>query len=114
MAKLEIRKFSGLATENAVTFLNEFKSYATLHKIDENEDQSRKIAAFHLHLAGPALTWYSSLDDEQTDTWEHLEAAFKARYTLDNAPSLLVESEVFNSMVLLPGQPIEEFQSCPG
>ncbi|CAC5395980.1 unnamed protein product [Mytilus coruscus] len=43
--------------------MKEFTSFATLHKIDHADDQ-RMIAAFHLNLTGPALTWFNSLDAE--------------------------------------------------
>jgi hypothetical protein len=52
------RKFGGYPHENASQFIAEFESYATLHYIKLCED-SRKIAAFHLHLSGPALTWFN-------------------------------------------------------
>ena len=54
------RKFSRLPRENWAKFLREFESFSTLHELDE-DDEARKLAAFHLHLQGPSLTWYNTL-----------------------------------------------------
>lgn len=37
--------------------MKEFESFAILHGLDE--DVYRTLAACHLHLQGPALTWYN-------------------------------------------------------
>ncbi|CAC5418207.1 unnamed protein product [Mytilus coruscus] len=62
------RKFGDIPTKNASVFMKEFTSFATLHKIDHADDQ-RMIAAFHLNLTGPALTWFNSLDAGSKRTW---------------------------------------------
>ncbi|CAC5423038.1 unnamed protein product [Mytilus coruscus] len=63
MSKLvKCRKFSAYPQDNAKGFFSEFESYALLHELPETD--KRRIAAFHLHLKGPALTWYNSLSDE--------------------------------------------------
>ena len=49
-----IRKFSGFMHEDGPKFMQEFESYLTLSVID---NEQRVIAAFHLHLKGPVLTW---------------------------------------------------------
>ena len=51
-SRVTLPKFSGFTMENASRFLTAFNSYATLYQLT-NDD--RKVAAFHLHLAGPAL-----------------------------------------------------------
>lgn len=111
MEKLAVcRKFGGYPHENGSAFLNEFESYATLHNILDSEPQ-RKIAAFHLHLTGPAIAWYNSLQDPQKQSWEVFSTSFKTNYvTLDwSNPTLLMENEVFENLRLSPGQALEDF-----
>ena len=62
--------FSGYSQEIANTFLSEFESYALLHDISDFD--KRKIAAFHLHLKGPALTWFNTLSTTSRKSWTHL------------------------------------------
>ena len=60
------RNFSGYSHENGETFLKEFESFSTLHELDYEDDESRKLAAFHLHMKNrPALTWYNGLKTMQ-------------------------------------------------
>ena len=59
------RKFGGYPHEKASQFLAEFESYAILHNIMPDED-ARKIAVLHLHLCGPALTWFNSLGSDKS------------------------------------------------
>ena len=58
--------FSGYSTDKAKKFLAEFESYATLHNI---QDHKRKVAAFHLHLIGQALSWFNGLDNATKALW---------------------------------------------
>ncbi len=50
-----IKKFSGYMTEDPTKFVDEFESYLTLSNVDSADPKA--IAAFHLHLQGPALVW---------------------------------------------------------
>ena len=102
------RKFSGYPRENGAKFLREFESFSTLHELDE-DDEARKLAAFHLHLQGPALTWYNNLDPEID--WQNLRDQFMDKYVNIGwqHPSVIVESETFQNMVLGPQQDIEDF-----
>ena len=58
---IRCRHFSGYPHENALTFLQEFESYSLMFNLDH--DDSRKIAAFHLHLQGPARSWFDSISN---------------------------------------------------
>ena len=111
MAKnIQCSKFSGYAHENPEKFINEFQSYSTF--LNLNSDDNRKIAAFHLHLQGPALVWFNSINDDSVQhDWSALLAAFKARFLLldGQSPVMLLESEAFQKLALQPGQPIEDF-----
>ena len=49
------KRFSGYPKDNGLKFMKKFESFATLHELDE--DDTRKLAAFQLHLQGPVLTW---------------------------------------------------------
>ncbi|CAG2189777.1 unnamed protein product [Mytilus edulis] len=104
------RKFGGYPHENASVFMKEFTSFATLHKIDHIDDQ-RMIAAFHLNLTGPALTWFNSLDSGSKRTWRHFLAIFEEKYIeLDwQSPTVFLESENFQNMKLSRGQILEDF-----
>ena len=104
------RKFGGYPHENASIFLTEFTSFATLHRIDERDDP-RIIAAFHLNLTGPALTWFNSLNVDDKRSWQDVQDIFRRKYiVLDSqSPTVFLESEVFQNSKLKPGQPLEDF-----
>jgi len=104
------RKYGGYAHENASQFLSEFESYAILHHILPGED-ARKIAAFHLHLCGPAVTWFHALPSESKKDWKYFEQVFKAKYiNIDiRSPTILIESEIFETLRLSKGQSIDDF-----
>ena len=111
MEKLAVcRKFGGYPHENASIFLNEFLSYTTLHKIDIRDDP-RMIAALHLNLTGPALTWFNALSAEDKRSWGVFQKVFREKYIeLDwQSPTVFLESEVFQNMKLSKGQLIEDF-----
>ncbi|CAC5414792.1 unnamed protein product [Mytilus coruscus] len=69
--------FSGYPQDNAKRFLAEFESYALLR--DLAEEDKRRIVAFHLHLKGPALTWFNSLSDESKQSWQNIYVLFKEK-----------------------------------
>ncbi|CAG2250394.1 CHST15 [Mytilus edulis] len=104
------RKFGGYPHENGLVFLREFDSFATLHNIMPYENQ-RRIAAFHLQLTGPALTWFNSLTFNDKSSWEKLNELFKRKYVnLDwQSPTIMLENEVFEHIKLSPGQALEDF-----
>ena len=95
MEKLAVcRKFGGYPHENGSIFLQEFESFATLHNILPQEHQ-RRIAALHLHLTGPAVTWFNSLTPNQKESWESFIQIFKDKYVnLDwQNPTILMEKK---------------------
>lgn len=102
------RKFSGYPQDNGQKFLKEFESYATLYDLDED---GKKEAAFHLHLQGPALTWFNTVDSNSS--WKNLRAKFADKYINFSwqHPSVVIESELFQNLRLLPGQHIEDYYS---
>ena len=104
-------EFSGYTQDNAKRFLTEFESYALLHDLSAND--RRLIAAFHLHLKGPALTWFNSLSDESKKSWNTIIILFKEKYINFNlhSPTVIMESEIFQNMVLSPGQSLEDYYS---
>ena len=63
--------FSGYSNDNAKKFLSEFMSYALLH--DLHDYDGKKVAAFHLHLKGPALTRFNALSDFSKRKWESVQ-----------------------------------------
>ena len=70
-----IQKFSGYMHEDGPKFLQEFGSYLTVSGVDQEQ---RIIAAFHLHLKGPALTWFHTLPTR--DNWATIKQSFNCEY----------------------------------
>ena len=102
-----IRKFSGYMHEDGSKFMQEFESYLTLSGID---NEQRIIAAFHLHLKGPALTWFHTLPSR--DSWSYIKEAFNTEYGNNvNDPRLISEAAAFDNLTLNTGQAIEEFHA---
>ena len=81
-----------------------------MHELEEEEDDSRKLAAFHLHLQGPALTWCNGLSPDLT-VWKSVKDLFVDKYVKIGwrHPSVVTESENFHNMVLAPSQEIEDY-----
>ena len=71
------------------------------------------MAAFHLHLKGPALVWYTALDDLNKISWPILREAFANQYVVMSMfdPVIITESAIFHSLTLKPSQSIEVFHS---
>ena len=88
-------------------FLQEFESYLTLSGVD---NEQRIIAAFHLHLKGPALTWFHTLPSR--DNWNSIKESFNSEYGNNvNDPRLISEAAALDNLVLNSGQAIEEFHA---
>jgi hypothetical protein len=104
------RNFFGYPHENGETFLNEFESFSTLHELDYEDDESRRLAAFHLHMKGSALTWYNGLQTNAETKWNDVKTLFIDKYVRVGwqHPSVLIENEIFHNLSLKPGQNIED------
>ena len=91
-------------------FLHEFQSFCVLQNLSDNP---RKIAAFHLHLKGPALVWFNALDLTDKLAWTVLKDAFQKQYLSRNMsnPAFIAESAIFDSLSLQNGMAIETFHS---
>ena len=105
-----------MPAEDAAQFLADFTAYATLHKLNGNDEDSkaRKIAAFQLHLTGPCLVWFNNLSTTDRSTWANIETAFNSKYVnidIENNPALHAESELLSKMKLAPNQSIDEFHA---
>lgn len=98
--------FYGYSSEHAAKFLSEFRSFCTLQNLI---DEKRIIAAFHLHLRGPALIWFSTLNESNKVLWTVLQEAFQNRYISRDIcdPSIIAESAMFDA--LHPTMAIETF-----
>ncbi|KAK3101520.1 hypothetical protein FSP39_004191 [Pinctada imbricata] len=108
--KISIDKFSGFSTENGQNFLREFESFCTFQNLS---DDGRKIAAFHLHLKGPALVWFNALSQTDKIRWTSLKQAFTHQYARQDMfdPCMVAESALFESLKLNSCQPLEQFHS---
>lgn len=63
--------FYGYSSENTAKLLSEFRSFCILQNLI---DDKRIVAAFHMHLRGPALIWSNKV------LWTVLQEAFQNRY----------------------------------
>lgn len=108
--RITLRKFSGYPTEEPERFVSDFNAYCVFNRI--TDDDPRRVAAFQLHLEGPAQTWFTCLDEEDKSCWETILGYFNAKYSsTDNKPVLLVETEQFLNIRLQPTQQIEDYFS---
>ncbi len=113
--QVQCSKFAGLGHENPARFLEEFNSYVTLHNIQSNTD-GRKVAAFHLHLKGPAKVWFNTLglSPVTRKSWVFVQKAFSDRFVMldpHTNPQLLAERQLFSTMKMAPSQALIEFHS---
>ena len=83
--------------------------YSVFNKLT---DDARTVAAFQLHLTGPALTWFINLDSAICRKWDFVERAFKTKFVTVNTPVLLVETEMFQNLRLIPGERLEDYFSA--
>lgn len=109
-AKISIGKFHGRITDNPSKFLAEIQSYSTLLGIT-NKQNDKMISIFHLHLDGPARTWFEGLQDYAKNTWATLQQTFQDKYMKFFAPKHMIETEIFHNTKLLQGQTLEDFHS---
>lgn len=108
---LDNLRFSGFSHEDGDKFLSDFECYLTLSSVDQCSP--RAVAAFQLHLNGPARVWFESLGPSDKQQWLVLKAKFKDEYcnsTFHN-PVLIAESVAFDRLTLLPSQAIEDFHA---
>ncbi|MCG8047544.1 MAG: hypothetical protein N0E48_18270 [Candidatus Thiodiazotropha endolucinida] len=106
--RISLRKYSGYPSEDPDQFLSDFTAYCTFSRISGTDN--RKVAAFQLHLQGPAQTWFCCLDEDVKGDWETLKDAFEQQYCVaNNPPVLLVETEQFNNLKLQPNHQIEDY-----
>ena len=111
MTSYKLPKFSGLSegSLSPENFLSTFLSFLAVQKFDTD---SQKIAAFHLHLDGDALSWFHNLSGDRKDTWSKLQSAFKSRFqelNSRNAPDMVSALQNFNAMTLQESQSISDF-----
>lgn len=85
---------------------SEFRSFCTLQI-----DDKRIIAAFHLHLRGPALVWFSTLNESNKVLWSVLQEAFQNRYISRDIcdPSIIAELAMFDALTVHSATAIETF-----
>lgn len=108
--KVSLKKFSGFSSENGKNFLLEFESFCIYQNLTTDD---RRVAAFHLHLSGPAVIWFNSLETPVKRTWFALRNAFTEQYAKQGMldPDMVAESAVFESLRLSSSQPLEDFHS---
>lgn len=112
--RVEVPRFGGYSSENPRKFLDEFNSYVIYSGLQHDPD--RIIAALHLHLRGPALVWFSQLPGTIKSSWETFHHAFTTRFIVSSPldPALIAECSLWDRLVLLPHQALEDFHSIKG
>ena len=59
---------------------------------------SGRLAAFHLQMKGPALTWYNGLKTNAETKWDDVKTLFIDKYVRGGwqHPSVVIENEIFH------------------
>ena len=85
-------------------------SYALLH--DLHDYDGKKVAAFYLHLKGPALAQFNALSDFSKRKWESVQVLFEEKFInfANNNAMDMMEGQVFNALKLGPGQTLEDYR----
>ena len=104
-----VSKFSGLISEDGSKFLSEFTSFLLLSNIEETSKKA--VAAFHLHLKGPALIWFNNLPDSSKTSFSDVKHLFCRDYCSTDDPVLVAEEAVFQKMTLQMSDTLEDFHS---
>jgi hypothetical protein len=96
-------KFEGHMNENAAWWLQKFEAFVANQAIQGDD----RLRVFVLFISGPCENWYMLLPGNQRDTYEHLRAAFLARYTgqLNNRAA----EELFYSKFQLQNEPAQTY-----
>jgi Retrotransposon gag protein len=96
-------KFEGHMQDNATWWLQKFEAFVAQQAIQGDD----RVRVFVLFLSGPCENWFMLLPDNQKDTYEHLRAAFLARYTgqLNNRAT----EELFYSKYQLQNESAETY-----
>jgi hypothetical protein len=84
--------FSGLTSEDAQIWYNNLLDFIE-YKTVPNE---KKLSLFKLRLGDYARDWLTSLPDDQKDSFEHLSAAFLARFRPKEMEKFRYAKELFN------------------
>jgi hypothetical protein len=96
-------KFEGHMHDNAAWWLQKFEAYVANQAIQGDD----RVRVFVLFISGPCENWFMLLPDNQKDTYEHLRAAFLARFTgqLNNRAA----EELFYSKFQLTNEPVQTY-----
>jgi hypothetical protein len=96
-------KFEGHMNENAAWWLQKFEAFVANQAIQGDD----RLRVFVLFISGPCENWYMLLPENQRDTYEHLRAAFLARYTgqFNNRAA----EELFYSKFQLTNEPAQTY-----
>jgi hypothetical protein len=96
-------KFEGHMQDNAAWWLQKFEAYVANQAIQGDD----RVRVFVLFISGPCENWFMLLPDDQKDTYEHLRAAFIARFTgqLNNRAA----EELFYSRFQLTNEPVQTY-----
>jgi hypothetical protein len=100
--RLKLPSFRGTGDDGA-GFLRRLELLADRYNWDEDE----KVFQLGFNVCGTAGTWFSTLPEETSGTWETLKVAFNAKY-VNSEPNLVLESRLA-ARRLLSTETVEDY-----
>lgn len=101
--KFAVKKFSGLSQDDGKSFISDFEAYCSLTKLSNDK---LKLAAFQLHLCGPAKIWYDNLI---VHDWNTLRDLFTGKYVEISQSDIIYQAERFQNFRLMPNSSLDEY-----
>lgn len=96
--------FHGHIGDRGLDWLHKFELWARCKGFND----SIKVAAMSLHLDDAAATWLQVLPEADRNNWEHLRAAFVARYGPSQQAGWQRVSQLWTTQQM-PGEPVLDF-----
>ncbi|CAC5382310.1 unnamed protein product [Mytilus coruscus] len=80
---------------------------------DLRDFDGKKKPPFHLHLKGPALTWFNTLSERSKESWNAIEVLLEEKFTnfKNHIAMAMMEGQIFNTLKLGKSQQLEDFHS---
>ena len=101
-ARLAPPKFSVTGRENGWFWLRKFEAYCNRQNIAAND----RLEAVIVMISGPCENWFMLLPDNQKDTYDHLRAAFLARYENNND---VIDRDLFYTKKQKPNESVTTY-----
>ena len=102
----QLPTFGGSSDENGFDWLRNFRRFAAFRELNDG----KKLQLFQYLLKSSAADWLESLPVAATDTYEHLEQAFRERYETSDIVKYRTAKDIFNRRQL-PTETVDTFIS---